>query len=71
MKLSITPSNPDQSLQHSVVIETFRDELDANELVDLFRCAMRGMDFTERTIEEVLPVNQETENQNYKHPASP
>lgn len=62
MKLSISPSNPEQSLQHSVVVEDSRDDLNLVELTDLFRHALSGMGFTEQSIEEVLPQKQETNN---------
>lgn len=62
MKISITPSHPEDSLQHIVIVEDIRDDLNAKEIVELFRYAMLGMGFTDTTLEEVLPTHTETIN---------
>lgn len=60
MKITITPSDPDNSLQHSVTVESSRDALTAEEMLELFRYAMAGMGYTEKTMDQVLPIQTET-----------
>lgn len=66
MKIIIQPSNPEQSFNHTSIIESSQDCLTCEQMVDLFRYALLGYGFTDKSVSETLPEPQTITPQNHE-----